>query len=229
VSEVRLNRNWARKVDELAVDQYGMSGLQLMENAGRGCADLLERLGIAGPVAICCGKGNNAGDGFVIARHLESRGYKVKLLLWCQPSQLHGDAAFNYEIARRADIRVIECDGREGTDWLVAELRGVDWVVDALLGTGSSGAPRPPLDAVIRILNKPAAKRFAVDLPSGLDCDTGVAANPTFRANHTATFVAEKIGFQKTTAKPYLGVVHRLDIGVPRKLLQEIFAQSISS
>src|SRR5213593_3594583 len=91
-----LNREQVREVDRRAIDEYGMSGLVLMENAGRGCADKLCELGIAGPVVICCGKGNNAGDGFVIARHLDLRGVAVKVVLWSDPAELQGDAGANY-------------------------------------------------------------------------------------------------------------------------------------
>ena len=223
--EVFLTRYWSRKIDERAVDDYAMASLVLMENAGRGCADLLEGLGIRGLVVICCGKGNNAGDGFVIARHLDARGHAVKILLWCDPEQLRGDAAWNYRVARQANIEVVDCSDRLGVDWLAQELDGADWIVDALLGTGSAGAPRPPLDAVIHVLNQHTANKFAVDLPSGLDCDTGEAARPTFRADHTATFVAPKVGFQSNAAKFCLGIVHCIDIGAPRKLLDEIFGQ----
>ncbi len=79
----------------MAIDDYGMSGLVLMENAGRGVADRLEAAGLDGPVAICCGKGNNAGDGFVVARHLDLRGFDPRVLLWADPAELTGDAAVN--------------------------------------------------------------------------------------------------------------------------------------
>lgn len=81
-----LTREQVRAVDRRAIDEYGMSGLVLMENAGRGCADVLCRIGIAGPVVICCGRGNNGGDGFVIARHLDLRGIVVRVLAWCEPA-----------------------------------------------------------------------------------------------------------------------------------------------
>ena len=219
-----LTREWSRKVDELAIRNYGMSGLVLMENAGRGCADLLERLGIHGPVLICCGKGNNAGDGFVIARHLDLRGYQVRVLLWSDPKDLRGDAAANYEIVSRAQIPLIACPGQADHPWIEEQLFSADWILDALLGTGSTGTPRAPLDSAILVMNQSAAKKLAIDLPSGLDCDLGVPSNPTVRADHTATFVAAKRGFLAAEAQDYLGVVHVLDIGAPRKLVEEIMA-----
>ena len=98
------------------------------------------------------------------------------------------------------------------------------WIVDALLGTGTRGEPRPPLDAVIDQLNAAAALKLAIDLPSGLDCDTGEPARHTIRARHTCTFVAAKRGFLAPAAKPYLGRVHVLDIGARRKLVDEVLA-----
>jgi NAD(P)H-hydrate epimerase len=103
---------------------------------------------------------------------------------------------------------------------LEQELQGADWIVDALLGTGARGEPRPPLDEVIRRLNRQDARRLAVDLPSGLDCDTGQVADATIRADHTCTFVAAKAGFRAETAREFLGQVHVLDIGVPRRLVE---------
>src|SRR5213596_202481 len=93
-----LSRAEVRDIDRRAIDEYGMSGLVLMENAGRGCADVLCQIGCRGPVAVVCGKGNNAGDGFVIARHLDLRGVPVKVVLLGPPAELRGDAAANYAI-----------------------------------------------------------------------------------------------------------------------------------
>jgi NAD(P)H-hydrate epimerase len=226
MADAYLTRYWAQKIDERAVDEFDMVGLVLMENAGRGCADLLDRLGIDGTVVICCGKGNNAGDGLVMARHLDLRGYRVKVLLWCAPESLRGDASRNYEIARRAELPLVACPARSDAAWLRGELGDADWIVDALLGTGSRGEPRPPLDAVIDVLNDHPARKLAVDLPSGLDCDTGEPASHVFRADHTATFVAPKAGFRSAAARPLLGTVHVLDIGAPRLLVQEILARA---
>ena len=100
----RLTREQCREIDRRAIEEYGISGLVLMENAGRGCVDVLERLGIDGPVVILCGKGNNAGDGFVIARHLEIRGHDCRVLLLCPPTELRGDAATNFAILQKTNV-----------------------------------------------------------------------------------------------------------------------------
>lgn len=210
----------SRRVDQLAQREFGFSGLVLMENAGRGVADVLCRLGIAGPVAICCGKGNNAGDGFVIARHLDLRGHKVRVLLWAEPEELTGDAAANFRILANTDVPIEVFGAAHDPARLVGLLEGAAWIVDALLGTGARGEPRPPIDAVIDGLNAAAAPKLAVDLPSGLNCDTGMPARHTIRAAETCTFVTAKTGFSAPAAADYVGRVHVLDIGMPRKLIE---------
>ena len=220
-----LDRSRIRQLDRRAMEDYGISGLVLMENAGRGVTDKLCDLGISGPVVICCGKGNNGGDGFVIARHLDLRGYAVRVLVWAERGELAGDAAANFQIIERTDLP-IECFAAEhDAARLEEQLAGAAWIVDALLGTGARGEPRAPLDAVIDRLNT-AAPILAVDLPSGLDCDTGQAARHAIRAAHTCTFVAPKPGFFQSGAEQYTGQVHVLDIGAPRKLLEEMLGKT---
>lgn len=226
MGHVVLDRKWSREVDRRAVQKYGMTGLVLMENAGRGVADKLCELGIEGPVVIACGKGNNAGDGFVVARHLDLRGFEVRTLLFAKPAELRGDAADNFKTVCEAQIALEVF----GVDFDRAKLdkaldRGA-WLVDALLGTGAVGQPRPPLDQIIPLLNAHPAPILAVDVPSGLDCDTGKAARTTVQAAHTCTFVAQKPGFLAQGADRYTGTVHVLDIGAPRRLIDEIVAEA---
>ncbi len=106
MSTPAFTRAQSRLVDQIAVAEYGFSGLVLMENAGRGAADVLCRLGIDGPVVVCCGKGNNAGDGLVIARHLDLRGHAVRVLLWADPKELSGDAGANFQILAKTDVPI---------------------------------------------------------------------------------------------------------------------------
>jgi NAD(P)H-hydrate epimerase len=219
---VAFTREQSRRVDQLAAEEFGFCGLVLMENAGRGVADVLCGLGLSGPVVICCGKGNNAGDGFVIARHLDLRGHAVRVLLWAKPEELTGDAASNYAILTKTDVPIEVSGGSHEVGRVSNALEDASWIVDALLGTGARGEPRPPLDAVIDRINAARAPKLAVDLPSGLDCDTGQPARHTIRAAETCTFVTTKIGFRSPSAAPYLGRVHVLDIGVPRKLIDRV-------
>jgi NAD(P)H-hydrate epimerase len=228
MAPIILTRQQSRLVDRRAEEVYGFSGLVLMENAGRGCADQICRLNFARPVVICCGKGNNAGDGFVIARHLDLRAHEVRVLLWAEPEELTGDAGVNFRILQKCGVPIEIFGRRHDSSRLVQLLKGAGWIVDALLGTGAQGEPRPPLDQVIDQLNAAAAPKLAVDLPSGLDCDTGQPAQHTIRAVHTYTFVAAKPGFYVPSAAEYTGKIHVLDIGVPPKLINEVLAETPS-
>ena len=214
-----LSREEVREVDRRAIEVFGVPGVVLMENAGAGAARLLAAVGITGPVVIACGKGNNGGDGFVIARHLDLAGHSVRLLLACQPEEVRGDAAVNLQIARRAGLPLACLAGREQADWETA-LSGAEWIVDALLGTGASGAPTGTVAVAIKAINaareRSGARVLAVDLPSGLDCDTGQAAEPCIRADLTATFVAPKRGFETAAAAASTGRVEVIGIGAPR-------------
>lgn len=220
MAERALSRDEVRNVDRRAIEEFGVPGVVLMENAGRGSANLLIELGVQGPVVVCAGKGNNAGDGFVVARHLENRGDDVRVLLFCRPEELKGDAEVNYRIIASAGtpIRVFgdEFDPAE----LDRELRRADWIVDALLGTGTRGEVREPFATIIERINAAGAKVLAVDLPSGMDCDTGESLGVCVRADHTATFVARKLGFDAPGAPHRTGEVHVIDIGVPRAVLR---------
>lgn len=218
-----LTREQSRAIDRRAIEEFGIPGIVLMENAGRGTVDVLERLGIGGPVVILSGKGNNAGDGFVIARHLAIRGHECRVLLLCSPTEFTGDAATNFAILQKTNANInISTLQRAGLSLSKppTECTGAAWLIDALLGTGAHGEPRPPFDAAIDWVNaRPATTRaLAVDVPSGLDCDTGQPAAHTVRADHTCTFAAMKIGFTQHAAKPYVGSVHVCDIGIPPRL-----------
>jgi NAD(P)H-hydrate epimerase len=208
-------------VDRRAIEVYGVPGLVLMENAGRGCAELLRGLGVRGPVAVCCGKGNNGGDGFVIARHLDNGSVPVQVLLFTWPEDLTGDAAVNYAVIHRSGLPLSVHSGPVDFGAVRRELAGAEWVVDALFGTGLSGPLRAPFDAVVGEINAAGKRVLAVDIPSGLDCDTGLPLGAAVRAEHTATFVALKKGFANPAAREWLGEVHVLDIGAPRRVLAE--------
>lgn len=226
-SSLVLPRDWVRELDRRAIVDYGIPGVVLMENAGRGAADVLERLGINGRVVICCGKGNNAGDGFVIARHLDLRGYPVQILMAVPGEELTGEAALNYQIVRRAQLPLIVLS-ENFEDMMASCLANGDWIVDALLGTGAQGEPKPPFDAMIRTINQArqlGKKVLAVDLPSGLECDSGRPSQATIQADHTVTFAAIKPGLISDLGRQFVGQVHVVDIGVPRRLLNEILAE----
>ncbi len=203
-----------------------MSGLVLMENAGRGVADKLAELGLDHRVLVCCGTGNNGGDGFVLARHLDLRRVEVQVLISGRREKLTHDAGENLAILEKSGVAINWLSDDPGQQRLSEAIGKSDVIIDALLGTGSRGEPRPPLDSVIDRLNASGRPIIAIDLPSGLDCDTGQAARHTICAQHTCTFVAPKVGFSNLTAAQYTGQVHVHDIGTPRKLVEEIVAAS---
>ncbi len=216
-----LTREQSRDLDRRLIEEAGVPGVVLMENAGRGCAELLLRLGVSGPVVVCCGKGNNGGDGFVIARWLDNAGAAVRVLLFARPDELVGDAAVMYRIIAHSGppieiMPAVDVDGAA----LRRELDAAEWVVDALFGTGLKGPVRPPFDAIIAAINAGRAKVLAVDIPSGLDADTGRPQGPTVRAHHTATIAAAKVGYARPEAAAWLGQVHIIDMGAPRRMLE---------
>lgn len=215
-----LTRAQVRDLDRRAIEEFAVPGIILMENAGRGAAQVLLDFRACGPIAICCGKGNNGGDGFVIARHLDNHGVSVRVLLFADPAQITGDARVHWTILERARIPIayFPSDSLEESR-LAPMLHEAEWVVDALFGTGLEGALRAPFDRVVTQINESGRPVLAVDIPSGLDCDSGEPMGPTVRADHTVTFVAPKKGFANPAARAWLGTVHVADIGAPRAVL----------
>ncbi len=224
MSKLTLSRSQVRDVDQRAIEDYGLLGVVLMENAGRGTVDVLCRWGCSGPVVICAGKGNNGGDGFVIARHLAIRGIQARVVLCCTPDQLQGDAAINYRVLQRAGLAGLTWGTDVTAEELATMLAAADWVVDALLGTGTQGEVREPYRGVIEAINESGRSVLAVDLPSGMDCDTGEPCGICIRATVTATFVAHKPGFDAAGAALLTGAVEVVEIGVPPRLLAEVVA-----
>lgn len=231
-----MSRDEVRNVDQRAIDEFGIPGGVLMENAGRGCVDWLVELGITGRVVICAGKGNNGGDGFVIARHLENRGHDVRVLLFANPETLRGDVLINYLVIERAGTPIRVIDDSLPDDELESvvneALAEADWIVDALLGTGTRGSLREPLPAIIKAINRASARTFAIDLPSGQDCDTGLPVDAdrplVVKADFTATFVARKLGFENPASSAFIGEVRVIDIGVPHAMFSDNRTQSPS-
>ncbi len=201
----------ARQLDILAVEKYGVPSILLMENAGRGLADILSPFEPK-KVVICCGKGNNGGDGFVVARHLLLRKINVQVYAMGNPEQYKNDALVNLRILNNMDVNIIY-DNDRGIYQLQEHLNEADWVVDALLGTGTKGAPRFPYDRVIDQINLSDKKVLSVDIPSGLDGDTGEAATCCIKASITGTMAAIKTGLIKANSE-VTGEIKVVDIGV---------------
>jgi NAD(P)H-hydrate epimerase len=227
-----LSRDDVRRIDKLAIEKLGIPGVVLMENAGRSTAEIvLSTLNVelrlapeASSVAVLCGGGNNGGDGYVIARHLCNAGVNVRIYSAADQAKLSGDAAINSTIASK--MKIPACDVRTPEQLAAAtpDLERANIFADALLGTGFHGDVRPDLASVIQLCNRlaPAGgprKVIAVDVPSGLDCDTGQPSNATIRADTTVTFVAMKRGFLNDAAKAWMGRVTVAGIGAPAELL----------
>ena len=133
----------------------------------------------------------------------------------------------NYEILTHCDVPLIElAEVTELSGALDAQAADAAWLVDAMLGTGAQGEPRGVFPQAIQWMNGQQTKRLALDVPSGLDCDTGEPAKSTVRGDHTCTFVSTKIGFAKSTAREYVGEVHVVSIGIPPGLVEEVVRQS---
>jgi NAD(P)H-hydrate epimerase len=169
---------------------------------------------------IVCGKGNNGGDGMVLARHLDNRHVNVRVLLFGRPDELTPDAALNWQVLARSGVSVEICAGESPDLGRVRdELARAEWIVDALFGTGLRGPLCAPFDAIVGLINESTAQVLAVDIPSGLDGDTGRPLGPTVRAQHTGTFLAVKAGFVQPESREWTGEVHLIEIGLPRRFL----------
>lgn len=211
-----LSRDEVRDIDRRAVEEFGVPSLVLMENAGRGAADWLVTLGVKGPVAICCGKGNNGGDGLVLARRLTVLHVPAMIHLFADPNELSADARAQWNIVSRFQLpRRVWPANEINRSKLAGAWHDAEWLVDGLYGTGLTGPIRPPLDRVIDALNAAAARKLALDLPSGLDADTGLPLGAVFRATHTITFAARKKGFDNPASVEFTGAVQVADIGIP--------------
>lgn len=214
-----LTRDQVREVDRHAIEDLGIPSVVLMENAGRGTAEIiLERL--KDPertiVHLIAGRGNNGGDAFVIARHLHLAGAAIRMWLAADENTLSGDAAINCGILRRMNIHVHSVTGTEQLAAAAAAWRNAAVIVDGLLGTGFHGDVREPLRGVIEAINAAnAGLVVAIDVPSGLDCDTGRPGGLAVRAHLTVTFVARKTGFDAPGAAAFTGDIRVVSIGAP--------------
>jgi NAD(P)H-hydrate epimerase len=177
-------------------------------------------------VLILCGPGNNGGDGGVVARHLNAWGFAVRVIWFTRRDQLSGDAALQWAILDKSRVEQYAwfdeypADSPFDLTRLSATLGDADWLVDGLLGTGLSRPVDGSLHTVIEAMNHAGKPIFALDLPSGLDADTGQPMGVAVRATATATFVAAKVGFAAPGAADYTGEVAVIDIGLPRLLLE---------
>jgi NAD(P)H-hydrate epimerase len=215
-----FTRESIRRLDRLAVEEFGIPSILLMENAAIGvAAAALKMVRRGARIAIYCGPGNNGGDGLAAARHLVNAGAEVEIVLSGPGRKYSGDAVVNYRIARAMGIPVrASASARPAL------------IIDALLGTGLDRAVEGTIKRLIaRINSRPRGVRvLAVDIPSGLDANTGEPLGDAVRADATVTLVGLKVGFLNPQARPYIGKVQVAGIGAPSELVRRLGRARIS-
>lgn len=209
-----------QSLDRRAESDFGIPALLLMENAGRGIAELVKRRGKQGGVAIVCGKGNNGGDGFVAARHLVNQGFRVSVILAAEPDELKKDAALNFNIIRLMGIPILRYS-TEKKAVVRTRLRKVSVIVDAVFGIGLKSAVREPCLSLIRLINESNRYTIAVDVPSGLEADTGKILGDAVYADETGTLGLMKSGLLKGQGPQTAGKITVIDISLPLTLTKK--------
>lgn len=222
-----------REFDRRAIEELGIPGTVLMEEAGRGAAveivHFLEAMKQPKPcsILIIAGKGNNGGDGFVIHRWLTHWGYKCTTLMLASREQIKGDARINLEILHRlaADVRYIADEASLHS--LQSELNHYDLLVDAILGTGLSGNVEGLSRAAIEFVNGAKLPIVAVDIPSGLDAVTGAPLGIAVKADLTVTFALPKLGLLLDSGYRHVGQLKVVDIGMPQRVVADAPIQRV--
>jgi len=213
-----LSRDQVRAFDAWAINELRIPGVVLMENAGRSCAELVrdELAGVERPkVCILCGTGNNGGDGYVVARHLLNAGFMVMVVICGDRNKIRGDAKTNLDVLERLGREVVQLhvEADDVADQVGRLASDADMVVDGLFGTGLSGRVKGGYAALIEAINALGRPVLAVDIPSGLDCDTGQVLGVAVKATYTVTFAALKKGFTVPGAAEYTGRIYVAGIG----------------
>jgi NAD(P)H-hydrate epimerase len=217
-----------KALDKAAIDDYGICGLVLMENAGRQVVELIRRVtgDIRGRrVTIFTGKGNNGGDGYVAARHLLNMGAEVKVLSLVNTAEITGDAAVNFEIWRKMGQKVYAVYQGDGSNIARLALLNTDFIVDAIYGTGFKGKMTEKAGRIVEVLNRSGKPVVAVDIPSGLEAGTGRVNGPCVRANYTVTFGLPKLGMFLEPGADYTGEITVADISLPGVLIEKAAPQ----
>jgi NAD(P)H-hydrate epimerase len=214
-----MTKDPVRAVASWAINEIGIPGVVLMENAGRSCAELIkEKLKAVSRPKVCifCGTGNNGGDGYVIARHLLNSGYKVQVVICGDRTKIKGDAKINLDILEKLHQRVEKLNPKDNDApaRIKAFTSDADMIVDGLFGTGLSGPLRVDYIKLVETINACDCPVLAIDIPSGLDCDNGKPLGAAVKASYTVTFVAVKKGFASESAASYTGEIYTASIGV---------------
>ena len=213
-----------RELDRRAIKEVGIPSLVLMENAGRTTYQVLRREFpyLDGEVAVLAGRGNNGGDGFVVARYLAQAGIPVVVFLLGQQDQVKGDARVNLDILAHHGLEVVEVTEESHLNPMVHRLARADLIVDALLGTGLDKPVQGLLAALIDRVNHLRPPVLAVDIPTGLSADTGEVLGAALQAEVTVTYGWPKIGQVMTPGRDYVGRLWQVDISIPPDLAREV-------
>lgn len=205
-----------KRLDEISINEYGIPGLVLMENAGLAVVEELEALSLPEKRGlVLCGTGNNGGDGFVIARHLHNRGWSVSIIICGEAGKIKDDALTNLHIARRMGIPLYSIE-KASTKFFRSIVTESPLIVDALLGTGFKGELKGLLKSIIGIVNESKARVVSVDIPSGLDADTGFSGGGCIFAELTVTFQLPKVGLLINEGPKTCGILKVKDISIPK-------------
>jgi NAD(P)H-hydrate epimerase len=213
-----------QELDQKAIEAYRIPGIVLMENAGRGATEVISKTFPdlqRKKIAIIAGKGNNGGDGFVIARHLLNQGISVKVYLLTDPKALRGDAETNFHIFLRMKGEVISAPSSKDYQKIKKDLERFDLLIDGIFGTGLDAEVRGYYREVIDHLNTLQKPIVSIDIPSGLDANTGKPLGTAVRASLTVTFGLVKVAHLVSPGLDYVGSVKVIDIGIPRRLVEE--------
>src|SRR5438128_11430251 len=220
-----LNAAQMREADRRTIDEIGIPSLVLMENAGRQVvaameavhADLLERR-----VGVICGRGNNGGDGFVVARTLMQRGVDVSVFLLGRVAEVRGDARTNLEILGRLGVTVVEVSDSQAWELHFSELSDCTLIVDAIFGTGLNAPISGFIESVVTDVNTSGIPVVAIDLPSGLSADSAEPIGPSIEAGLTVTLAAPKLPLVLPPAENHAGDIVIADIGIPSDILDTV-------
>lgn len=226
-----ITREQMREMDRMTIEEMGLPGVVLMENAGRGAAGVAADM-LKGQksksIMVMCGRGNNGGDGYVVARYMLNWGHRVRVCALCPIDEVEGDARTQMDVllAMHADVRPVV----DHTELAAAARRfsHTHLVVDAMFGIGLSGEVHGIFVEAIDVVNAGSVPVLSLDVPSGLEADTGKPLGTAVEADRTVTFHAPKVGFRQKGASKYVGKVVVVDIGIPKDVTRAVLRTSKS-
>ncbi|MDP6178885.1 MAG: NAD(P)H-hydrate epimerase, partial [Desulfatiglandales bacterium] len=214
-----------QEMDRLTIEEMGIPGVVLMENAARGATKIfLDHFAPAdhSHVLILCGSGNNGGDGFVMARYLHEAGLKVTVMVLSESNKISGDALINFEVIKHMHLKILEVPRQE--EWVQRRqvMKGSDFLIDGILGTGLNSPVRAFYGQVIEGVNSSGKPVMSIDIPAGLNADTGQIMGVAIKADLTVTFGFPKVGQLVFPGAEIVGRLTRVDIGIPDNVANRV-------